>query len=66
MPETVIKSINVLGNTLITAEFTKISGQSNYLNGLITSMQIVTVMLQQDRLPVRKQASNQQFKQNRL
>lgn len=66
MPETAIKSINVLGNTLITAEFTNISGHSNYLNGLITSMQIVTVMLQQDRLPVRKQASNQQFKQNRL
>lgn len=63
MPQSVIKSINVLENTLLTDEFTNISGHSNNLSGLITSMQIVTVtaMLQQDRLPVRKQASNQQF-----
>lgn len=50
MPQSVIKSMNVLENTLLTDEFTNISGHSNNLNGLITSMQIVTVtaMLQTD------------------
>lgn len=39
-PNFIIKSINVLGNTVITDEFAIISGLSDDRNGLITGMQM--------------------------
>lgn len=63
MPNSVIKSINVSRNTVITDEFPIISGLSDDRNGLITSMQMATATSTegQNRRPLR-QASNQHFK----
>lgn len=66
MPNSVIKSINVSQNTVITDEFPIISGLSDDRNGLITGMQMLTATstVGQNRRPLR-QASNQQFKMER-